>query len=172
MKALIIYQDFASATKANIALQHSAHHPEVHVQWNIRPWRVDMLKFPPTAAEALADATDAHLIVFAGCCNLSIPHCLQNWLDKWADCRQIEAAALAIFGSENSDELSASGALALSQFAKRHGLSVIFDTHRIMQHGQAFPAGILLDHTLSQSSSPQSSDIAIPDEYRRWGINE
>jgi hypothetical protein len=173
MKAFIIYQDFTSATKANMALQHSAQYSDVRVQWNIRPWRVDMLKFPPTAAEALADATDAHLIVFAGCCTRSIPHCLQDWLDKWAGCRQIETAALAIFGGENTDDLSASAAPALSQFAERHGLSVIFDAHSIMEHGQAFPPEILLEHKLPQSPPPpQGLNLPNPDQNRRWGINE
>ncbi len=74
MKALIIYQDFASAVKANGALQRTTLHADVHVQWSIRPWRLDLLKFPPTAEEALADAMDAHLILFADCCVHLIPY--------------------------------------------------------------------------------------------------
>src|SRR5271154_5711262 len=66
MKALIIYDDFYSAIKANASLQHSADKADLAVRWNIRPWRVDMLKFPPTADEALTEALDAHLIVLAG----------------------------------------------------------------------------------------------------------
>jgi hypothetical protein len=37
MKALIIYDDFNSAVKANATLQHSAHKADFAVQWNIRP---------------------------------------------------------------------------------------------------------------------------------------
>src|SRR5277367_1867006 len=93
MKALVIYEDFACAEKANTALQHSAQNADVKVQWHIRPWRVDMLKFPPTAEEALTEALDAHLIVFVCRGVQSLPFWLQDWLEHWAKCRQIEDAA-------------------------------------------------------------------------------
>jgi hypothetical protein len=174
MKALIIYQDFASAAKANTALQYSAQHSEVRVKWNIRPWRVDMLTFQPTADEALEDAMDAHLIVFAGCCTRSISHCLQDWLEKWADRRQIEAAALAIFGGENSDKLSISAALRFSQFVKRHGLNVIFDDRGVIEDS-LFHAESLQNPKQSKSSIQMHILEAKPrdeDWFRQWGINE
>jgi hypothetical protein len=174
MKAVIIYQDFTSAVKANGALQHSEQHSDVHVRWNIRPWRVDMLKCPPTADEALEDAMDAHLIVFAGCCTRSISHCLQDWLEKWAECRQIEAAALAIFAGENSDKLSTSAALHLSQFVKHHGLSVIFDDRGAIEDS-LLNAGSLQNPKQSKSSiQVQLLDVKPRDEdwFRQWGINE
>ena len=160
MKAFIIYQDFASAAKANAALQRSAEHSDVHVQWNIRPWRVDLLKFLPTASEALADATDAHLIVFAGCCTQSISHCMQDWLERWAGRRQVQTAALAVLGIGDGGQLSPV-APDLSQFAKRHGLSVIFDDRPATKHVSVFPPEFLLDSTLSM---PQSSDTQTSGE--------
>lgn len=169
MKALIIYQNFASAAKANTVLQHSAQHSDVRVQWDIRPWRVDMLKFQPTAAEALMDATDAHLIVFAGCCIQSISNCMQDWLEQWAGRRQIETAALAVFGIGNADQLSISAAPDLSQFAKRHGLSVIFDDRSVTKQVSPFPPEFLLGSTLL---IPQALDAQISDKNRGWGINE
>src|SRR5271170_2880640 len=87
MKALIIYDDFYSALKANASLQHSAHKADLAVQWNIRPWRVDMLKFPPTADEALTEALDAHLIVFAGHSAQSLPFWLERWIEQWIKSR-------------------------------------------------------------------------------------
>src|SRR5271154_7288476 len=122
MKALVIYDDFVCAEKANAALQHSAQNANVRVQWTIRPWRVDMLKFPPTAEEALTDAADVHLIVFVGRCAQSFPFWLEHWLEHWAKCRQIEGAALAVFCEGSGDTTSISATLELSQFATRHGL--------------------------------------------------
>lgn len=174
MKALIVYQDFTSAAKANNALQHSSQHSDVQVQWNIRPWRVDMLRFPPTAADALVDATDAHLIVLAGCCSRSISYYLLNWLESWANCRQIEGAALAIFGREKGDELSASAVLEFSQFIKRHGLSVIFDNRRLIDDSlMNADSSQQLKHP-GPSTFPQISDIKPRSEdwFRQWGINE
>src|SRR5271156_5278076 len=108
MKALVIYDDFVCAEKANAALQHSAQNANVSVQWNIRPWRVDMLKFPPTAEEALTEAIDADLIVFAGRSAQSLPFWLQRWLEHWAKCRRIQDAALAVIPAQSTDTLSTS----------------------------------------------------------------
>ena len=132
MKALIIYDDFASAAKANAALQHSAQNVDLAVQWSISPWRVDILKFPPTAEKALTDAADAHLIVFAGRISQSLPFWLEHWLEHWAKCRQIEDAALAVYCKGSTDAPPIPATLELSQFATRHGLNFIFDDNIAM----------------------------------------
>ena len=72
-----------------------AHRADFAGQWNIRPWRVDLLKFTPTADEALTEALDAHLIVFAGCSAQSLPFWLERWLEQSAKYRRIKDAALA-----------------------------------------------------------------------------
>ncbi|HMD13377.1 MAG TPA: hypothetical protein VKI62_01985 [Bacteroidota bacterium] len=126
MKALTIYSDFTCATKVNLTLQHSAEKLDFTVQWNISPWRVDMLKFSPIAEEALTDALDAHLIVFAGHGALSFPFWLRRWVEHWAKCRQIADAALAVFCEKSADALSMPEILELSHFAARNGLNFIF----------------------------------------------
>ena len=167
MKAIIIYKDFASAAKANAALQNASHYPDVHVQWNIRPWRVDMLKFPPTATEALADATDAHLIVFAGDFARLFSHSLQDWLEQWARHRQIETAALALIGTGNAGNRPISAVGDLSQFVKRHGLNIIFDDCGVIGNAPPFPIEVLLDSTGSKPSiTPQIRDQQKFDENR------
>ena len=45
IKALIIYDTFPLAAKASRALHHSGRCAKAGVQWNIRPCRVDMLRF-------------------------------------------------------------------------------------------------------------------------------
>jgi hypothetical protein len=142
MNALMIYQDFASAAKASAALQHLAHQYaadglDLRVQWKILPWRLDMLKFPPTAAEALAEAADAHLIVFIGRSAQSIPGWLLQWLDQWAVRRHVADAALAVMGDANTGALPAAAIPELFQFARHHGLSVIFDDCGAIDTGAA-----------------------------------
>jgi hypothetical protein len=127
MKALIVYDDFATTVKANAALQHSARYSDVSVQWNITFWRVDMLKCSASAETALTEAIDTHLIVFVGRCAQSPPSWLGHWLEHWAKCRQIEDAALAVYCEGGSDSLLLPLALELSQFATRHGLNIISD---------------------------------------------
>jgi hypothetical protein len=173
MNALIIYQDFASAAEANTVLQHTTQHSDVRVQWNIRPWRVDMLKFPPTAEEALGDAADAHLIVFVGSCVESLPFWLRHWLEHWAKCRQIQNAALAVLRGENGAALSALATHHLSLFAEQHGLSFIVDGSFTAEAAEKFSASNAhKDKPQPISTRPPLYDATIHDRYRHWGINE
>lgn len=126
MKAMIIYHDFASASKANAALQYAVQHANTGTPWDIRPYRTELLKFPPTAEEVLAEARDAHLVVLAGRNAESLPVWLQHWLEQWAKTRWIENAALAVIYAGNADPLSPSANPGLSAFANRHGLDFIF----------------------------------------------
>jgi hypothetical protein len=127
MNALIIYNNFLSAKKISTALEHSARNTDFAVRWNIMPWRVDLLKFTSVAEEALTEALGAHLIVFAGLNAQWLPFWLQGWLEHWVKCRRIENAALAVFGGEQASQLSPFATLDVQNFAKRHGLSIIFN---------------------------------------------
>src|SRR5271154_5243666 len=170
MKALVIYDDFVCAEKANAALQHSAQNANVRVQWNIRPWRVDMLKFPPTAEEALTEAMDAHLIVFVGRRAQSLPFWLQDWLEHWVKCRQINDAALAVIGAGNAGGMSSQS--DLSQFAKRHGLSLIFDDLGVIENSLLHAESLNKPKPDVSPFMPQVLDKTTLDSYRGWGINE
>ena len=65
MNAVIIYDEFDYAAKANAMLERAAHRMDETTHWSIKPWRVDMLKLPPAAEAALAEAAEAHLILLA-----------------------------------------------------------------------------------------------------------
>lgn len=167
MKALMIYEDFTSAAKASAALHHSAQQyaaqdPEVLVQWKILPWRLDMLKFPPTAAEALAEAVDAHLIIFVGHSAQAIPGWLRTWLEQWAEHRHVADAALAVMGDGHTGTLSTAAIPELFQFARRHGLSVILDDQGSASPGDNVPKLML----------PITPLIPPVTGQRDWGLNE
>src|SRR5271167_3717228 len=177
MKALIIYDDFYSAIKANASLQHSAHKADLAVRWNIRPWRVDMLKFPPTADEALTEALDAHLIVLAGHSAQSLPFWLERWLKQWAKYRRIKDAALAVVIAGSSEALSSASAKPdLSRFARRHDLRVIFDdniTSVPSSIEDKSPSGESHHHQRELRMSPflpLTLDAKTRNEYRGWSI--
>jgi len=125
MKAFIIYDDRDSATGAIAALKRAAWSANVNADWDIEPWRTDALKFPSVAAEALIEAADSDLIVFAGPQACSPPTWLEEWLRCWVIRREVEDAALAVFYNEGARVLVVPDAPRLSQFAERHGLSLI-----------------------------------------------
>jgi len=177
MKALIIYDDFYSAVKANASLQHSAHNADLSVQWNIRPWRVNILKFPPTSDEALTEALDAHLIVFAGHSAQSLTFWLERWLEQWAKYRRIKDAALAVVNAGSPRTFSlASARPDLTHFARRHDLNVIFDDDitsipSSIEDRPSSVEGYLHEHELSMSPFLlRSRDTKTRDSYRGWSI--
>jgi len=123
MNAVIFYDKFDFAAKAKAILERAAHRTDETTHWSVKPWRVDMLKLPPAAEAALAEAAEAHLIVLAVC---QVQSVLVDWLERWATCRQVQEAALAVWSGGNADTCSARAAPELSQFAGRHGLGLIF----------------------------------------------
>ena len=68
------------------------------MRWSVKPWRVDMLKLPPAAEAALAEAAEAHLIMLAVRQVQSFFPWLADWLERWARCRRVREAGLALDG--------------------------------------------------------------------------
>ena len=171
MKAIIIYDNFAYAAKANEMLQRAANQANTTMRWNIKPWRVDALNLHRGAEEALLDAVDAHLIVFAGHRAQALPSWLQHWLERWAGCRQIADAAFAVIGGRDGDALSMPTTPELSHFAGRHGLDFITDDGAVTNKEEEFP------NTPEEKAMPslvRSHLINAPSgvSYRGWGIND
>jgi hypothetical protein len=125
MKALIIYDDFAGAARAGAALQHAMWSANVSADWDIRPWRMDVLRVASAADDALIEAADADLIVFTGFAAYSLPTWLTEWLKRWVMRREIEDVALAIIRGMDVGTLAVPAIAQLSRFAARHGLSFI-----------------------------------------------
>jgi hypothetical protein len=125
MKALIIYDDFAGAARASAALQRATWIANFNADWDIRPWRTDVLRVASAADEALIEAADADLIVFAGFAAYSLPTWLTEWLKRWVMRREIEDVALAMIRGMDAGTLAVPVVAQLSRFAVRHGLSFI-----------------------------------------------
>jgi len=175
MKALIIYDDFNLAVKAKAMIQRAGHHADANMQWEIKPWRVDTLKFPTTAREAMAEAADAHLIVFAGNCVRSWSSWLRDWLDQWAENRQIKAAALAVIGAVDANVFSALETADLSQYARHHGLNfIVGDRSPIGVHFsfQAEPGTLDETKQIASLAMPHPQELAKIESRPHWGLNE
>jgi len=124
LKAVIIYDDFDSAAHATALLERVAQRADETIKWDIKPWRLDVLKQPALAALTVAVAANADMIVLALQPTPLAPPELLDWLKNWAERRQIEDAAVLALPSgktetppEPWDELKA--------FAKVHGLTFL-----------------------------------------------
>ncbi|HUA69214.1 MAG TPA: hypothetical protein VMA13_11760, partial [Candidatus Saccharimonadales bacterium] len=49
LKAVIIYDDFDSATRATALLERVAVRADEGMKWDIKPWKLDVLKQPTLA---------------------------------------------------------------------------------------------------------------------------
>jgi len=138
MKAMVIYDTFVLAAKANSLLQRAAGKSSCEIEWDIRPWRANLLNLPGFVDEARTEATEAHLIVIALENLNSIPFWLEQWLEAWAAERKFEEAALAVLSPDPH------GSLALFpqayRLASRQGLTFIYQPH---ETGEAVCAGCL-----------------------------
>jgi hypothetical protein len=162
MNAVIIYDEEDYAIKAKAKFENAAHRASEVLQWAVKPWPLETLNSPSTAGKALAEAADAHLILFGLRNPRLLPGWLQNWLEQWAAHRQVSEAALAALGGANADLLSATEVPELSQFGERYGLSLICRNMDSMEEGSA----------AARSAIPNVLPPTPAIYFYRCGINE
>lgn len=141
MKALIIYQNFASAIKANTALQNLKLPADAGADWEVVPVRMEMLKLPPTATQALMAAMDVHIVLFVGAFSQSLPSWVLDWLQRWAAVRQVKDAVVAVNAGAYGDAPALPVIRALREFAGERGLSFIMSAEIVRQPWIAPSAG-------------------------------
>jgi hypothetical protein len=173
INAVIIYDRFDFAAKATALLKRVAQRTDETAHWVVRPWRLDILALPAAAEVALAEAAGAHLILLAMRQVQSLASWLVDWLERWARCRQVLEAALAVWDGGNADTPGGGATSELLQFAGRHGLSLIFDETALIEdkasqlarnlHEREVAVIPTLQHILAQP---------VRDSYQHWGINE
>lgn len=124
VKAVIIYDDFDSATHATALVERAVMRADEAIRWDIKLWRLDFLKQPMLADLTVFVAANADLIVLALNRIHSLPAELLDWLKNWADQRQIEdAALLPLYSNETQISLALWNKTKL--FAEEHGLTVL-----------------------------------------------
>lgn len=165
VKALIIYDDFDLAARASITLRRAAKYSNSDILLHLKVWRTDVMRLRPTHELAMLDAIDAQLIIFALNPAAKLPDGLLEWLDQWAEQRQIPDATLAAVSHENSPELSI--------FAHRHGLNFIVDAQPARKNDSALFAKFLpASKPLVTTFLPRFITEKLQASYRGWGINE
>ena len=170
MNAVIIYDEFDYAANAKAMLERAANRTDETTHWGVRLWRVDLLKLPPAAEAALAEAVEAHLIMLAVRQVHSLLPWLMDWLERWATRRQIQEAALGVFGGTNANALSAPATTELSRFAERHGFSFIFDAVNPVEDEAAAFARSLHERAVAMTPTLQHFlDLPMLNNIERWG---
>ena len=173
LKATVIYDDFDFATRAAALLERVALRVHEAVKWDVKPWRLDVLKQLSLAEAAVDEAADADLIVFALSKTHSPPPELTVWLEHWEAHRQIQdPAVMVLFPGEPAAAMALWH--ELKQFAGRHGLAFL-SSHDVRDNGDS----MRFVHQLWQRRQPAAPPLelfaAAPRPLRplrHWGINE
>lgn len=133
---------------------------------------MDMLALPPAAETALVEAAEAHLIVIAV---QKVQPLLIDWLERWANCRQVQEAALAVWDGTNADRLTISTCATpeLSQFTGRHGLSLLFGNNALVGDKSSMNSSDLRGREVSLTPTLlHIVEQPLRDSHQHWGIND
>ena len=175
MKALLVYEDFASAVKAHSAVRNSAMAAGLDDQWEIVPWRMELLSSSESAAEALVQGLDADLLILAGQLSFSVSPLIEKWIRNWAASRHVANAALGYL--QPSDTPSNTSLITeLSFLAAEYGLSFIVSEENGLRRtarrpptsGERFKGNKLLVSGARFASRKGFVEKA----YRGWQIND
>ncbi len=159
LKAAVIYDDFDFAARAAALLKRVAMRADEVMKWDIRPWRLDVLKQSFLASAALDETADADLIVVALCGTHLLPDELMEWLEHWAAHRQIRDVALMAFcPEENAGPMSLGE--RLKAFAEWHGLPFL-DCRILRDDGDSMK----FVHRLWQQKQPPQPVVPTPDLF-------
>ena len=170
LKAAVIYDDFDVAARAAALLERVAIRTDEAMKWDVKPWRLDLLKSPALAGAALDETLDADLVVVALGRTHLLPDELREWLESWAARRQVQDAALLVLCPEET-----AGPRScwdrLQEFAEWRGL--LFLGNRNLQD-DGDPVDFV--HRLWRRKQPGTPMVPRPDDPplapRHWGINE
>lgn len=126
MTALILHDDFALAAKAEAVLQRAIICADEAVRWTVNSVPISALGQLAAAERILLEASDAHLIVFAGKFAQLLPRCVGQWLEQWAQMRRVPDAGLAVMDNERQSSFG-DVAPELLRFTSKHQLTFIID---------------------------------------------
>jgi hypothetical protein len=170
LKAAVIYDDFDFAARAAALLERAAIHTDEAMQWDIKPWRLDLLKPSALADAALDETIDVDLIVVAASRTHLLPDELLEWLEHWAVRRRIADAALLVLCPEETAGPTSLGD-RLKEFAEWRGLPFL-DCRNLRDDED--PRDFV--HRRWQQKQPVIPAAQWPTDQlratRHWGINE
>jgi hypothetical protein len=130
MNAFVIYDSFSLACKANWELQRAAFGVGGEFEWFIKPCPTKMLFEDGLADQALADARDAHFLLFALHDSTPFSERFGSWLERWARARSTADAAIGIL-SDSNDIRRLRAYPGLLKFAERHHLGIVLSRPRL-----------------------------------------
>lgn len=173
VKAVVIYDEFPFIAKAVAALRRVGRQPDVVAQWSVKSWPASDLDHAAIAAKALVEAADAHLIVIPTRLTHLLPPRLRDWLERWADRRQIQDAAVAVFGEGMNGHFQRMVSLDLTLLIRKHGLNLITNEDPVVEKATKLVVRFAPERELPLLiEGSRFAHAHTPVSLRCFGINE
>ena len=167
LKAVMVYDDFNFAAHAAALLEDAASRTGCGFRWDVKPWRLDILRQLSLVELAEAETVGADMVVFALAGIQFLPDDVVLWLERWAGRREIEDAAVMLIQS-GWDAASAALANRLRLFAEARGLTFM-GGHEMWPDGCRGPS-LRLPPPLSTAEFPPV--VEYPPSPDHWGLND
>lgn len=164
LKAVIIYDDFDAAADATALLERVALRAGEAIQWDIKPWRCDVLKQPSLAALTIAVAANADLIVLALRRTHFPPAELLDWLKNWGQHRRIKDAAVLTLHADTDGQLSTAWN-EIKALMESYQLTFL-GSHRLAAHRNSAPPVNRL-----QPRKRPATPFSLPAQ-QPWAVNK
>ena len=174
LKVFLLYDDFELARRAKLRLDAAAARCG-EVQYQVTPWRSDLLEQPAWADAALAEALDADLMLLALGHTVFLPPALQRWLEVWATCRTVPDAAAGLLVPAKTSHATLLLGSELESFARRHGLTWLAELQSSQRPDPSTASAAMLEdlRLREHGMTPLLRDVLSgPAPYRFFGLNE
>ena len=90
----MLFEDSALRDRAALTLDRLATKLGTELEFEVEQWRFDSLPDPHFAWDATESAVHADAIVFAMHDGHDAPATIRNWVETWADSREVESGAI------------------------------------------------------------------------------
>jgi len=156
LKAVIIFDNVALASRAITALENAATSAGETIQWDIKSWQADVLKRPDLTGVTVAAAIDADLVVLALDRMRTASDELLDWLEHWSEHRKVEDAAILAFCPDDAPKEFFN---ELKWFAEWRGLNFLENRG---SSESVISLGGVMPHVISMA--PREAFLAQPAE--------
>jgi len=172
MKSVIVYEGPSFLVTASARLQRLGCRPEVDASWTAEGLQINTLQ-GAAAEQSLIEAADAHLVVLPATHARTPPLRLTVWLERWAELRLIQDAAMAVIDDGTLADFMSTVSPELTQLVLRHALNLIIDEVPVAGKETENVVPIRQELELPLPLQQPRFDCAVTcDSHRGFGINE
>ena len=147
-------------------------HEHAEVDFQVQPWRFDLLEYPDWAASASADSLKADLFVVAASHGSDLPVHVRNWVSSCLQKRGGGGALVALLGAERRVDPDDSPRLRFLQNAARDAGLDFFAPMPQFEPAVLWDTQVTKSPFGAQNRTGPKTILHPTTDHRHWGIND